>query len=350
MNSEVTFTSALGFDGNCQTTAMGILPHRDVERALELALSLDIPFWPQLPKVSYFEDMYVQALEHFPGIEIHVEEQKTFLNLDRFYEELPLYLEKAEDPSTFSLTKAFSFVYHRFLQEDLSSYSAIRGQMISPVSLGLKVVAENLKPILYFDEVREILFEFIQKKVNRQWEELRGKNPNAFVWVDDPGLELIFSAFSGYSEMEARADLDRFWEGVKGPRGVHLCGKPDWDFLLRSKIGLLSFDSFSCGAMIIRYPSLGAFLGRGGVISWGIVPTYTELLERESVESLIERLETFWEGLVAKGVDRERLLRQSLLAPATCNLLNPDREKTVEKAFEVLRNLSEKLREKHHLW
>jgi len=59
-----------GFLPKCQTTAMGILPHADVERALGLALSLDIPFWPQLPQVSYFEDMYVQALEHFPGITI----------------------------------------------------------------------------------------------------------------------------------------------------------------------------------------------------------------------------------------------------------------------------------------
>jgi hypothetical protein len=47
-------------------------------------------------------------------------------------------------------------------------------------------------------------------------------------------------------------------------------------------------------------------------------------------------------------MDPKRLLQQSLLAPATCNLLNPDREKTVEKAFEVLRELSKKIREKKY--
>ena len=52
--------------GNLRTTAMAILPHDDVEAALQLALSLDIPFWPQLPHVSYYEDMYVQAMEYFP--------------------------------------------------------------------------------------------------------------------------------------------------------------------------------------------------------------------------------------------------------------------------------------------
>ncbi len=43
------------------------MPHMNVDRALETALSMDIPFWPQLPNYSYYEDMYVQAAEHFQG-------------------------------------------------------------------------------------------------------------------------------------------------------------------------------------------------------------------------------------------------------------------------------------------
>jgi hypothetical protein len=328
---------------------MGILPHQDVQRALEVAFSLDIPFWPQLPKVSYFEDMYVQALENFPGVWIDPAHQKIYFDLSRFYEELPSYFEKAENPQIFRLTKEFSVVYHRFLERDLSHYSAIRGQMISPISLGLKIVDENQKSIIYHDEVREVLFDFIQKKVNQQYQELREKNPNAFVWVDDPGLALIFNALSGYNEFQAKTDLDRFLKGLEGPKGVHLCAKPDWDLLLKSRIDILSFDSFNCGAMIINYPSLMDFIDRGGVISWGIVPTYTELLEQETTDSLMEKLEAFWEDLTRKGMDPKRLLRQSLLAPATCNLLNPDKEKTVEKAFEVLRELSRKIRMKYGL-
>ena len=328
---------------------MGIMPHQDIDRALDVALSLDIPYWPQLPRVSYFEDMYVQALEHFPGTRIDTKVQRISFDLQRFYEELPAYFEKSEDPKTFSLTKEFSLVYPRFLERDLSEFAAIRGQMISPISLGLKVVDQDRKPIIYHEEVREVLFDFIQKKVNYQYRELREKNPRAFVWVDDPGLELIFSAFSGYNEVQAKSDLDRFLEGLEGPKGVHLCGKPDWDFLLKSNLDILSFDSFNCGALMINYPSLRDFINRGRVISWGIVPTYTELLENETVPSLIERLETFWEDLSKKGVDQESLIRQSLLAPATCNLMNPDKEKTVEMAFEMLQELSAALREKYGL-
>jgi hypothetical protein len=341
--------TSLGFLPNCQTTAMGIMPHTDIERALQVALSLDIPFWPQLPKVSYFEDMYVQALEHFPGVRIDITRQRILFDLSLFDEELPAYFEKADDPQTFRLTKEFSLVYHRFLEKDLSHYPAVRGQMISPISLGLKIVDQDQKSMIYHDVVREVLFDFIQKKVNQQYQELQAKNPNAFVWVDDPGLGLIFTAFSGYNEVQARGDFDRFLEGLEGPKGVHLCAKPDWDFLLKSKLDILSFDSFNCGAVIIHYPSLIEFLDRGGIISWGIVPTYTELLEDETADSLKGKLENFWEHLSKKGVDQEKLLRQSLLAPATCNLMNPDKEKTVEKAFEMLRALSMRIRGEYKL-
>ena len=341
--------SFIGFQADCLTTAMGILPHTDIERGLEAALSLDIPFWPQLPRVSYYEDMYVQALEHFPGVRIDPVMKKILFDLGRFYEELPSYFEKAEGPELFRLTEAFSIVYPRFLERDLSGYRAIRGQMISPISLGLKVVDQDQKPIIYHDEVREVLFDFIQRKVNLQVQELRKKNLRAFVWLDDPGLGLIFNALSGYNEVQARDDLSRFLGGLEKPRGIHLCAKPDWDFLLRSKIEILSFDSFSCGAMIVRYPSLKDFLDRGGVVSWGIVPTYTDLLEGESADSLLNRLESFWDDLGARGIEREKIVRQSLLAPATCNLLNPDREETVEKAFGVLKELSAKVRERYRL-
>jgi hypothetical protein len=63
---EVSMTNKI--PGNLLTTTMAVMPHTDVAHALEKALSLDVPFWPQLPNYSYYEDMYVQAAEHFPGI------------------------------------------------------------------------------------------------------------------------------------------------------------------------------------------------------------------------------------------------------------------------------------------
>ncbi len=167
---------------------MAIMPHTDIDRALELALSLDIPFWPQLPRFGFYEDMYVQAAQNLPGITIDPEGEKISFDTGRFERELADYSQKMADPQTFALDPARSLVYHRFLSRDLSRYPAIRGQVSGPVNLGFRINDEDSRPIIYNEAVRAILFDFIQRKVNLQYQQLRAKNPNAFVWVDEPGM------------------------------------------------------------------------------------------------------------------------------------------------------------------
>ena len=127
---------------------MGIMPHESVAAALGAALALDILFWPQLPRVSYSEDMYVQAMENFPGVVIDREKQRIHVDSTKFMEDLPEYLENESSPDLFRLTADSSVVYRRFLEMDLSGYKAIRGQMMSPVSVGLTITDENGKPIV----------------------------------------------------------------------------------------------------------------------------------------------------------------------------------------------------------
>ena len=137
---------------------------------------------------------------------------------------------------------------------------------------------------------------------------------------------------------------------IERPRGVHLCGNPDWDFLLGLDLDVLSLDVYSNGEVFAAYaPSIRRFLDRGGVIVWGIVPTNYEPFEKEDLNSIEKRLADIWIALDRKGIDREFLLSRSMLSPATCCLVNPDGEKTVEKAFGMIRKLSLMLRDKHGL-
>ena len=143
--------------------------------------------------------------------------------------------------------------------------------------------------------------------------------------------------------------MEAFFSMTQRPRGVHLCGNPDWDFLLGQDLDILSMDIYSNGEVFASYAaSIRRFLDRGGFIVWGIVPTNFEPFEKESILSLEKRLEEVWTRLQDRGIDREFLMSRSLLSPATCCLVNPDGEKTVEKAFKVIRHLSQSLREKYH--
>lgn len=326
------------------------MPHTDPERALEMALSLDIPFWPQLPNYSYYEDMYVQAAEHFPGILLDVDRRTLKFSIDKFIAELEETLEHFEDPFYFDISESYSTVYHRFLSMDVSRYPAIRGQLEGPVSFGFNVLDQNKRPILFDDTVRPFMLEFMAKRINVQMDRLKELNKNAFMFVDEPGLQYIFSSMSGYNDMKAKTDLDMFFSLIDRPRGIHLCGNPDWDFLLGLDMDILSLDIYTNAEIFSSYaPSIKRFLEKGGVISWGIVPTGFEFFEKETIDSLVMRLETIWQFLEKKGIDISHMLQKSQLSPATCCLVNPDKEKTVEKAFSTVQQLSGILREKYKL-
>jgi hypothetical protein len=336
--------SRIPFQADLATTAMGIMPHESVSVAIETALRLDVPFWPQLPRVSYHEDMYVQAMEHFPGVVIDETARRIHVDTARFMDELPVYLERETSNDLFRLSPDFSMVYDRFLSLDLTHYKSVRGQMISPVSLTLKITDENEKPLAYDDELRSLAFSFIQKKVNVQRAELAERNERAFVWVDDPGLQFLFSALSGYDATRARDELTMFFDGINGPRGLHLCGNPDWDFLFSLPLEIISFNAYAYGDVVVTYDRVKRFIEAGNIISWGIVPTLFEEFTQEDVKSIAARLFAMWKVLEEKGVPRTVIAANSILAPATCNLLNPDKTTTVDMAFALLKEVSDYVR------
>ena len=194
------------------------------------------------------------------------------------------------------------------------------------------------------------MYEFMARRINVQLERLKKLNPNAFMFIDEPGLQFLFSALSGYDSTAARTDMEEFLAMIERPRGIHLCGNPDWDFLLNQDMDILSLDVYLNGEIFTNYAgSIKRFLDNNGVIVWGLVPTNFEPFEAENITSLADRLEEIWSILDRKGIDKDYLLSRSLISPATCCLVNPDGEKTVEEAFRIVQNLSDRLREKYNL-
>ncbi len=77
-------------------------PHR-YRKTLELALGLDIPFWPQLSNFSFYEDMYAQTSESFPGVVVDPDGKKVSFSANRFEEGLSDYSQRMAEPETFVL-------------------------------------------------------------------------------------------------------------------------------------------------------------------------------------------------------------------------------------------------------
>ena len=71
--------SAEKFHLNGLATAVGSLPQTDPQEACSLILANlpDIPVWPQLPKRSFLENMYVQYSGGFPGVKVEDERSRS---------------------------------------------------------------------------------------------------------------------------------------------------------------------------------------------------------------------------------------------------------------------------------
>lgn len=113
------------------------------------------------------------------------------------------------------------------------------------------------------------------------------------------------------------------------------------------RLDVLSLNVYTNAEIFASYTTaIGKFLDRGGVIVWGIVPTGFEAFAQEEIPSLVERLESVWKILWSKGIDRDKLIARSMLSPATCCLVNPDKERTVERAFAAVNRMADVLKTK----
>lgn len=359
------------FEPNCRTTAMGVMPHKDAQRALDLALGLDIPFWPQLPRITFSEDMFAQLADGFPGTVINPDEKRVEFDTFRFIEELEAYSACMDDPGKFTIKERNSLTYSRYLEVDLANRAAIRGQLCGPINFGFRITDEEKKPLIYHDDVRSLLFDFTLKKVNLQYQQLAHKHPNAFVWVDEPGLGWVFNSFAGYNELQAQEEYRDFLDGFEGPRALHLCLNIHLPYLFALGLNILSIDAFQFETMPKGYADdIATFINKGGILSWGIVPTESVTLDPQTPESLFNRLIGYWDVISSNAnITTEQIARQALIAPSKCCIKNAlsvemgesaclittDLEQEemevelVERAFSYLPQISQMLKEKYKI-
>ncbi|MBI4288794.1 MAG: methionine synthase, partial [Chloroflexi bacterium] len=237
---------------------------------------------------------------------------------------------------------------YAFLSSRPRSAQALKGQITGPISCGLSITDADRKPILYHDVLSDALVKLLCLRASWQEKKLRTLSPNTIIWVDEPYMSAYGSAFVSLSKEQVLAMLGEVLDGIEGTKGVHCCGNTDWSVLLSTSIDILSFDAFNYAQTLSLYPAeVKAFLARGGIIAWGIVPNDEAALTRESVSSLRDRLEEAMAPFTRKGVSIQQLRSQALVTPS-CGLgaISPD---GAERALEMLADLSAELKRKYSL-
>ena len=322
---------------------LGSVPYTQADLAWTTVLRYfpSTPFWPQLPRRSYLENMYVQYSEGFPGVVL--EDQRIYVDrrqdLDPGLERLYLaYLE--DDPSYGALGPDFSAALAALREGKVNlpqPLPLLKGQVTGPVSWGLTVVDQNRRPLLYDEVLADAVAKHLRLKATWQERLLSSYAASTLIFVDEPYLSAFGSAFVSLSREQIVRYLQEVLAGIKGLKGVHCCGNTDWSVLLETPIDILSLDAYDYAASLALYPKeVAAFLERGGTIAWGIVPA-GEAAEGETAEHLVERLHQAIDALAEKGVPREALLRSGLVSPScgVGSLSNALAERVLELASQV---------------
>ncbi len=329
--------------------SIGSLPHQDPAEACAAiwACFPHLPSWPQLPKRSFLENMYVQFSEGFPGLvleedRIYVDRRQDLsADLERLYR---AYLGK--DLDGYAIGDSYAAGLAEWSGADFQRCRAVKGQVIGPVSWGLTVVDQDLRPVLYDEILVDAVAKHLRLKAMWQERELRRLHPTTIILLDEPYMSSFGSAYVALSREQAIALIEEVLGGLRGLKGVHCCGNTDWSLVLSTSTDMLSFDAYEYAESVSLYAGeVRDFLRRGGIIVWGIVPRESGALAHETVQTLADRLLEGMGLLVNKGIPLDDLLAASLVSPC-CGLGSSSLEET-ERALQLTAGVSEEMRRRY---
>ena len=308
---------------NFEATGVGSVPFVDPKESCEKIVNVfeDIPFWPQLPKRSYLENMYVQYAEGFPGIFVDEKNRTVFVDREKALGEIEPFYERciANDVDSFAISPERAQGFYEFLS--LIRQSAWRGKFVKghitgPVSFALTITDQNKKSIIYDTELFECAIKILSMKVIWQIRKLKELSSNVIIFIDEPHLVSIGSGYINIDAQKAKERIEELIAVIKKENvlcGIHCCGNTDWPFLLSRSIDILNFDAYNfIKQFIIFDKDIKSFLKKDGAIAWGVVPTADGSDEKKG--NLAKKVQEAEAQLAKKGIDRE--LFSSLVTPS----------------------------------
>lgn len=316
-----------------QSLMIGSMPHQSAETAYGVLqeFPLSIPVWPQLPKRSFKEAMIPQYSEHFPGIKVDEENKRIWVERDdKLIQEMTTFYEQvvAEQIDAFCVSEEYAAGLHylfRQLEAQQASLEFVKGQVTGPFTFGLGLNDRERKAVWFDEQYRDVVLKGLAMKAVWQIQQFKNYAKQVIIFLDEPVLSALGTpAYIGIQDEDVIAGLDEVIQAaqqVGALVGVHCCGNMDWGLLARTQLNIMSFDAYFYGEKVALYPEeINAFLERGGMLAFGIVPTSNaQQLNTETLDGLKRKYEDLLRIFVNKGLDEARLRAQTIFTPS-CGL------------------------------
>lgn len=297
--------------------AVGSLPHRDTEEAVEFAWSATgIPTVPSLPRRSPAEGMIAQALVGIEGVSV-VHYGSISVDVDA--------LDLAGDVTTDLDSDAYAG-FAAFLESVRSgghAPSTVKWQFVGPLTLAFALARSGLVT----EVAAPLAMQAVRCHVRALQAEVSAVLPGAtqIVVFDEPMLhDALVPGF--------RVPPDEVIDFVSGAlaavepgniAGVHSCGETDWAALLSTGANVLSVpvpnvsDEAEIERLMHAAARISEHLDHGGRIAWGAVRTDGPIAV--SSDRSWKNLASVMCALVRNGIDPHLVRRNSFVTPA-CGL------------------------------
>ncbi len=241
------------------TTGIGSLPHLNAQEACELIFNtFDIPFWPQLPGLSFKELMIPQYSEGLPFLKTDVQKETIWIERNSS-DELERFYESWTEESRISISEDYAQGLHAFLTTvKTKKFEHLKGHVTGPLTFTLGLKDHTGRPVYFDEEFREISLMLLKAKTRWQLDQLKQHAEKVIIFIDEPILSALGSSgYLGVNSAEASRLLKELIDVIRsegGISGIHCCGNADWPMVINCGPDIINFDAYDYTDTLALYP------------------------------------------------------------------------------------------------
>jgi hypothetical protein len=218
------------------------------------------------------------------------------------------------------------------------SAAAVKGQIEGPITLSAYLFHKD-RPFLSDPALFAAIAFHVSQMICWQVERLRPSGLPVLLFVDEPALCLEAPANAVSEEKRLSALAATLNDArVRGAfAGLHCCAARPFGRMCRAKPDILSFDAHQGLELFFSDPDARRFVLGGGLVAYGMVPTWSSLNALDSASIFIR-----WLNAASLAGD-PRQLAQTAMITATCGLglLDPP---SVAESFTLAHGISKLVR------
>jgi len=334
-------TSRVSFVPAGAVTGIGSLPLTSIPMAIQSVaeFSPEVPFWPQLPRLSARESAVGQGLGILADLIEPRDEGYGYQVREGRIDSVLDILHRSSGELTPANAAGFSAFEEALSSGLFRSAIAVKGQIEGPITLSAYLFHQD-RPFVSDPVLFAAMAFHVSQMICWQIDRLKSSGLPVLLFVDEPALCLEAAIAGAVSEEQRLSALTVTLEGarVRGAyAGLHCCAARPFERMCRAKPDIISFDAHEGLDLFFADWHALDFVNQGGTVAYGIVPTRPRLNAVDSASIFVR-----WLQAASRAGDPQKFAQRAMIT-ATCGLGLLDTS-SVAESFTVAQSIGNLIR------